>query len=49
MGEDLFPHVLHTPFRLWWVAENRATPFANRRLKMIRKSAQTFERCPKNF
>ena len=49
MGEDLFPHILHTPFRLWWVAENRATPFANRRLKMIRKPAPAFERWQKIF
>lgn len=38
-----------TPLSDLWVAENRATPFANRRLKMIRKSVPAFERCPKNF
>lgn len=38
-----------TPLSDLGVAENRATPFANRRMKMIWKPAPTFERCPKNF
>ena len=38
-----------TPLSDLGVAENRATPFANRRLKMIRKPATAFERWQKIF
>ena len=38
-----------TPLSDLGVAENRATPFANRRLKMIRKLAPVFERWQKIF
>lgn len=38
-----------TPLSDFGVAENRATPFANRRLKMIRKPAPAFERWQKIF